>query len=64
MTLARSAVKEARRQERRESRSRWMTSFGWQNRGRMYSIDNNRHPLYPDPTKIEELQIVSIRLWT
>jgi len=63
MTLAKNTLKEARKQEARESRAQWMTSFGWRHRGRMDSIEANRHPFYPDPSKIEELLIVSIKLW-
>ena len=60
MTLAKNTLKEARKQEARLSRARWMTSFGWRHHGRMDSIEANRHPLYPDRSKIEELMIVSI----
>jgi len=40
----------------------WMTSFGWRNRGRMDSLEVNRHPLCPDASKVAELMIVSIWL--
>ena len=62
MTLPRSSLKEIRKQEARKSRKQWMTSFGWRNRGRMDSLEVNRHPLCPDASKVAELMIVSIWL--
>ena len=63
MTLSKKTVKEARKEEARESRKQWMTSFGWRNRGCMDSFALNRHPLCPDQRKIDELMIVSVELW-
>jgi hypothetical protein len=59
MTVPRADVKQVIKEEAKRSRERWITSTGWQNRGRITWEQWNRHKKALDETQIEELAVVS-----
>jgi len=59
MTVPRNSVQQALKEEARISRDRWITSAGWQNRGRITWELWNRQNKRLDETRIEELATVS-----
>jgi hypothetical protein len=60
MTLPRATVKQVVKEEARKSRERWITSAGWQNRGKITWEQWNRPKQELDGAKLEELATVSI----
>jgi hypothetical protein len=59
MTVPRANAKQVIKDEAKRSRERWITSAGWQNRGRVTWEQWNRHKKALDETQIEELAVVS-----